>query len=414
MNLTEFNKNYGKQTLIIGSILIWAYIIWSFFINGYINTWNQWHIPAVLPSFSDFRLIPSGAETFRSGIDPAVSNPKDPSGHIFNYPKIWYLFFYTGITQDDTVWLSTLLIILFFLTAFSFAEKLYVVDSVFTLAIVFSPAAMLLYERGNVDLVFFILCGLSILLLVRSPNWTVFILSLAAIFKFFPFFGVGIFLQENRKNFYKYFFVSLIIFLFYIALSFDSLTAAWKLTVRENVNSYGVYIAFDLLKDQFRYYLLQVISRNYVHTTFKWLPYLVAGSFLLAAFFMGAKRKESLQTDSDRNLTAFRMGALIYVGTFLLGNNWDYRLTFLIFTIPQLSRWVFLLNSKERWLIAGIFFSLLFSCWSMFINYYMLFDETMNWILFGGLAYLFIASAPEWFRTFKWFSHIKQTDEIKL
>lgn len=404
MTWKEFNEKYGRQVLVLASLMIWAYIIWSFFVNGYINTWNQWKIPAVLPPFLDFRLIPSGAETFRSGIDPAVSNPNDPGNHIFNYPKIWYIFFYTGITQEDTVWLSILLIVLFFLTTFSFAEKLSIADVFLTIPIVFSPAAMLLYERGNVDLAFFVLCGLSILLLMRFPASTVFFVTLAAMFKFFPFFGIGIFLQENKKKFYKYFFVTLVIFLIYVILNLDSLRAAWNLTLRENVNSYGSNIIFDLLKDNIRYRLFQVIPRKHVYSVFKWLPYFTTVIFLLMAFFIGAQSKESLKTDSERNLTAFRMGALIYIGTFLLGNNWDYRLAFLIFTIPQLSRWIFILKGKQKWFVIGVFISLLCSCWSTFLNHLIL-DEAMNWLLFGGLVYLFIASAPEWFRTFKWFHY---------
>src|SRR5688572_18795909 len=102
MRIKEFNEYHGRPALIVASILIWIWIIWSFFNHGYIQTWELWHIPAELPPFLDFRLLPSGAETFRSGIDPAVSNPSDPWNHLFNYPKIWYIFFYTGITQDDT------------------------------------------------------------------------------------------------------------------------------------------------------------------------------------------------------------------------------------------------------------------------------------------------------------------------
>jgi hypothetical protein len=201
MNIKEINQKYGRHTLIITGLLIWVYIIWSFFFNGYTATWRQWNIPTEMPPFTDFRLIPSGAETFRSGIDPAVSNPSDPMEHIFNYPKIWYLLFYTGITQADTIWMSVVLIALFFLTVFVFPENLHAMDALLILLVAFSPAAMLLYERGNVDLAFFVLCGLAVILVSRSPAWAVVVLSLASMFKLFPFFGVGIFLQENKNRF---------------------------------------------------------------------------------------------------------------------------------------------------------------------------------------------------------------------
>ncbi len=415
MNIKVFNQKYGRHTLIIAVILIWAYIIWSFFVNGYIETWYQWHIPAEMPPFIDFRLIPSGAETFRAGIDPAVSNPNNPRGNLFNYPKIWYLLFYTGITQDDTIWMSVVLIILFFLTVFSFPGKLYATDAFFMLLVVFSPAAMLLYERGNVDLAIFILCGLAVIFVRRSPAWAVAVLSLASMLKLFPFFGIGIFLQENKNKFYKYFFISVLIFGVYIALNFQSLAAAWDLTARGTYISYGDYIIFDLFHGYFRYYLLKVMAEDQVTVFMKILPHLCAIALLIPIFFLGTRPENLLGTDSERNLTAFRMGACIYVGTFLLGNNWDYRLAFLIFTVPQISRWMFSAEPRQRRLVTGVFIALLISCWYAVIRKYYLgitdgeyelqfsvFDEAANWILYGGLAYLLAASAPPWFRSFSW------------
>jgi hypothetical protein len=416
MRIKEINERHGRPALIIASILIWIWIIWSFFNHGYIQTWELWHIPAELPPFLDFRLIPSGAETFRSGIDPAVSNPNDPWNHLFNYPKIWYIFFYTGITQDDTIRLSILIIALFFLTVFSFAEKLHVTDAFLMLAVVFSPAAMLLYERGNLDLAFFILCGLAVLLLERFPGWTVFVLLIAGVFKFFPILGAGIFLQDDRKRSYKYLFITAGIFIVYIILSFESVVAAWELTMRSTYLSYGAAIIFELLDGPLRHRLLNVLSEGNASVVLKWLPHLSAVVFLAFLFWLGTKKKDALQVQAGRNLTAFRMGTLIYVGTFLLGNNWDYRLAFLIFTIPQLSQWIFALRGIQRWLVIGVFICLLLTCWFIFIDYEVILafgyayelelnivEEVINWMLFGGLTYLFCVSAPNWFRTFSWF-----------
>lgn len=415
MHISSINEKHGRSVLIGTSVLIWLFVLHSLAFRGYFETWYLWHIPAKQPPFIDFRLIPSGAETFRAGIDPAVSNPNDPRQHIFNYPKIWYIFFHTGITQADTVWLCVLLIFLFFLIVFLFPEKILAVDALLMLLIVFSPAAMLLYERGNLDLAFFILCGLSVLLLQRSPFWAATLLMIGAIFKFFPFFGIGIFLQEGRNRFYKYLFASLVIFSIYVALSFDSLMAAWKLTERGTVISYGVYVIFEILHAYFRYYLLKVLAEAQVLVALKWLPYLVCLLYLGLIFLLSTVKKTSWVTPAQGNLTAFRMGVLIYAGTFFLGNNWDYRLAFLIFTVPQLSRWIFSLAGWQRWFVVGVFVSMLFSCWFMPLNQRIMFlydhtyefqmkifDEIMNWTLLGGLTYLFVATAPEWFRTFAW------------
>jgi hypothetical protein len=405
-------------TLIGASILMWAFIICLFFAYGYYETWSLWGVPFEKPPFVDFRVLPIAAEAFRVGMDPALLNPNDPLGRLFNYPKIWYLLFYTGITKEDKIWLSIVLIVLFFVSVFAFPEKLRIQDALLMILIAFSSAAMLLYERGNVDLVLFILCSLIVLLMRRSQTWAAVLLSFAAILKLYPFFGVGVFLQENRDRFYKYLLISALIFDVYITLSIKSLKAAWSLTPRGTYLSYGDYVIFKLLHDEFHFYLLKFMAEDQVVIFMRILPHMVALSLLVIVFLFGKRSKNPLGTETQGNLTAFRMGACIYLGTFLFGNTWDYRLIFLIFTIPQISSWMSYAPREQRFSVFVTFFAMLISCWyTLLRNYFLLaggyelyfniFDETMNWIVFGGLAYLLVLSAPQWFRMFNWFSFSK-------
>jgi uncharacterized membrane protein len=105
------------------------------------------------------------------------------------------------------------------------------------------------------------------------------------------------------------------------------------------------------------------------------------------------------------------MGASIYVGTFLLGNNWDYRLAFLIFVIPQLSQWFYLENKKQRYVAIGTMLAVILSCWHMVflidvpfipleneIDRFVVFDELIKWLLLMGLTYLLTATLPDWLK----------------
>ena len=113
----------------------------------------------------------------------------------------------------------------------------------------------------------------------------------------------------------------------------------------------------------------------------------------------------------ERNLAAFRMGASIYVGTFLLGNNWDYRLAFLVLTIPQLSEWFRLGNKRQRAIVISVVIAVLISCWHFMlkidlpfiplkdpVNRNFIVDEIINWLLVPGFTYLLAASFPDWLR----------------
>jgi predicted ferric reductase len=106
------------------------------------------------------------------------------------------------------------------------------------------------------------------------------------------------------------------------------------------------------------------------------------------------------------------MGASIYVGTFLLGNNWDYRLAFLVLLVPQLVEWMHSFHRMYRVAAWMSIILVLLSCWHLWIvqmppvpllysehdpkRFWMVLDEVFNWMLFASLAYLLVASMPEW------------------
>src|SRR3989304_3787190 len=79
MQSRYLNDKYGKAFLVGGSLLIWLSIFLLFKNYGYTQTWELWKVPTESPPFSDFRLIPGSAETFRMGIEPSVRSP----GHSF-------------------------------------------------------------------------------------------------------------------------------------------------------------------------------------------------------------------------------------------------------------------------------------------------------------------------------------------
>src|SRR5512139_1752969 len=162
------SKNYGKLFLIGVSFLTWVLILLLFKTTGVNLTWRFWNVPTSNVSFLDFRLIPGSAESFKKGYEPSVENPFDPGQRIFNYPAFWRLFFYTQIEEDDTVWISIIMIILFFISVFIFPEKLSIAGAAAMLLVLFSPASMLLYERANVDLIVFVICVLIVLAESRS------------------------------------------------------------------------------------------------------------------------------------------------------------------------------------------------------------------------------------------------------
>jgi hypothetical protein len=95
-----------------------------------------------------------------------------------------------------------------------------------------------------------------------------------------------------------------------------------------------------------------------------------------------------------------------------LGNNWDYRLAFLVLIVPQVVEWM---RSPQKTFRLAAWLSLilvLLSCWHLRIveipmeavfrsvedsrKFWIILDEIFNWMLFASLAYLLVASLPGW------------------
>lgn len=405
MLLNYIRENKGKSLLIAGIVLMWVLLLVLFKYYGYADTWKLWGVNSREPIFFDFRLIPGSAESFRNGFEPTLENPYDPGHRIFNYPAFWRLFFYTNITQNHTVWIVSLILILFFVCVVLFPQNLSVFGALLMLLIVFSPASMLLYERGNVDLLVFILCVLAVLAVGYSAYWAVAIILFGAVVKMFPLFGLTVFWRESRRKFIAVLFISILFMVIYIFITVSSQSAAWSSTLRSGDRSYGTFVFVT----RFASYLQILFPNLFSFDQWRILFEGIAVIMILFFVFLSSQDSQPLPVSSERNLNAFRMGASIYVGTFLLGNNWDYRLTFLVLTVPQLVQWLGVKIRRHRVIAIGVIVCVVLSCWYLLLkidipiiplkdplNRSFVFDEVINWMLVAGFTYLLIASSPKW------------------
>jgi len=425
MQLSLEKQHYGKLILISAATLMWLLILVLFKTYGYEETWQLWKVPTQNLPFLDFRLIPGSAESFTHGYEPSVKNPYDPTQRIFNYPAFWRVFFYTGITEADTVWISVTMIVLFFAAAFLFPKNLSIPGAIGMLFVLFAPASMLLYERGNVDLIVFFICAMIVIAESYSAYVAALLIAFASIVKLFPFFGVTVLLKESKNKFLLLFVSCLLVLVLYMVATWDSVKASWNLTMRGNGISYGTNVFVTRYAQSLSQFFVQWFTPHHTALLLKYGPPVVALgllSVLIILAFINTQQPESL---TERNLAAFRMGASIYVGTFLLGNNWDYRLAFLVFVVPQLVEWMRFANKLHRRVAWFSMFLVLVSCWHFWIveipllpifhsvadsmKFWIILDEVFNWLLFGSLAYLLAASIPDWLKTqFTSFLPVKQ------
>ncbi len=368
-------------------------------VYGFDNTWHLWNVPTMSPHFADLRTITGGAESARMGLDPMVNNPMDPWGRTMDYPRIWQSLFSLGIDQSDTTWIALVMIISFLAGLFIFVRDIDRPTAWIMGAAIFSPAVLLGIERGNNDLlIFFIMAG-ALTALRRRPAVATGLITLGGILMYFPVFGLAALLRQPRRRFLTLSGISCGILAIYVLLTRNQVLLISKGELRGTTISYGFNVLHTSMGDHFG-------SRG--------LGLVVTGiSFLVAAgiIFLGIRTRgrcfSCRQPIVEQHLDGFRLGAAIYIGTFLLGNNWDYRLIFLLFMIPQLVEWAREKDPKlvlaARWTLGLVMASL----WMQFFFHFARFipwgghgffalDEMANWGLLAGLLYLLPRTGPDW------------------
>ncbi|MDX1377884.1 MAG: hypothetical protein R3307_03475, partial [Anaerolineales bacterium] len=298
-------ENKGKSLLIAGIVLMWVLLGILFSSYGYEETWQLWGISTEMPPFKDFRLIPGSAESYRNGFEPSIENPYDPNGRIFNYPFFWRLFFYTGITQDDTIWIAVTMLVLFFAGVMLFPQRLSIFGAVLMLLVVFSPASMLLYERGNADLIVFSICVGIILAAGYSSRLTAGLIIFGAVVKMFPLFGVTVLLKEPKKRFWTLTAVCILFMVIYGIATIQSQSAAWNTTMRGDGISYGSFVVITRLGEYLQSILPVSLSFGQLQIFFE----LLALILILFAGILAVRGPKHLKAAYERHLSAFRMGA---------------------------------------------------------------------------------------------------------
>lgn len=380
--------------IIAASVFSYVFIDNNFLIR-------KWNLPLDPPGFLDSRQFAWASEAYDQGYDPLIENPVNPRGHQLNYPRIWHLLFKLGINESHTNIIGTVVVILFFIGigVFWFSKHFdsltYLILSILTL----SPAVMLGVERSNIELIIFFVLSVALSVNYYSVIASLFVFEFAAVLKIYPVFSFIYLLKENKRKFYILFSLAIGLFILYALYSLDDFLQVYKTTPKLTGSSFGIHVWWMGLKNK-RFFNLP-LGDNII-LLFQTVSYLAALIIIVAAFIHGRKQKTLVIYNNGDYLDAFRVGSSIYIGCFLLMNTHDYRLIFLIFTIPQLIQWLRSSGNSLKSLPCVTMAAMGLSLWSFFIMRFagrkltFAAEELSNWVMLYTISSLLIASFPGW------------------
>jgi len=367
-----------------------------FILFGYEETYRFFGVPVSKHLFLDMQLITGSAESIENGFDPILENRMDPGLRHFNYPKVWFLLLNLGLGRGVLLYFGIGAIALFFMALLLFPKT----DDRLTLTLIFlvtfSSAGLLAYERANVDLLFFFSVVLALLLQDKYRPVSMLVMMASILFKIFPVFALGLYWDKRDAKSMLPVAALSIASLTYFGFIFSDMRTIFELTQKGSDISYGLQVA--------AYHLKATGQTDEINGFALYLLITLLSIIPIAA---GLLRRENLDKIEIYHLRSFWAGAGIYIGTFWLGNNWDYRLIFLILVIPALVgffRYSNGIGSYIGWITIS---AILVSCWGYGIRLRLndiiqiqevLFwiDEISNWMVYLGLVYFFMASLPDW------------------
>ena len=376
-----------KNSIKIFHGCILAYICIGFVLTatfGYQGVSKLYNFPVMARSFSDITNLVWGAQSIANGYDPLFENPSDEFGRKMNHPRILQHIVSTLHLERFTVEQVASVVITIFLVAFALTFRELDRWSAILLSIAaISPPVILAIERCNHDLIVFSLIVLG-LRFTRGASLFFGLSLLAAFIKLFPIFTITYFLKYDWKRWLAWSFAFGGIFVAYLLFTWSDLAQVFHSTEKSFGYSYGAKVIMTIwapADDPFftKVALIPVVAMIVSLTISLLCSYGSTGWFLTAP--------------KSEYIDAFRVGAGVFLGSYLIGNNWDYRLIYLLLTIPQLTHWATVGRLALAQIALALIFVSLFVHWAApFGRNQFLVDETSNWILFGLLFMLMFRS----------------------
>jgi hypothetical protein len=360
-----------------------------------VDVWPALGVPSGPSLFFDTRNLTAALECRRLGFDPLVESPCDPWDRPLNYPRVWLVLRFLGLNQSHTVALALVFIALFLVAVFLLMGKITLGRGAIVAVALCSPSVMFAIERANLDIVVFTLMVAAVLLwrtgrpCARTASPIVVLIGATA--KIYPVFGLPVYLFLRRRIPAIVASLCVVAFAAYAVITLSDIQAVARVAPQGQHHAFGarilpVAIYHLVVPDRWQGGL---VSKQALVI----LPALAIG---LVIWVLGRRLLPPADEAGTATRLAFFLGALIFLGTFAVGNNFDYRLVFTLLTLPQLFEWATEEHGAPRGRLAAVsIVALLVLLWIGALSEPLrLGDEVVTWAVVGLMIALLAASIP--------------------
>ena len=342
VSVRNFSLKDGRLIILLGALV---YLAGMFFLTvsmrvDRVTVMHGLGVPAMEPLFGDTLCVARWCDGYGRGEDPRAADFKDPSGKIIsmNYPGIFLGLHHLGLTASRINGWGAVLGAVFVMAVLALAGRCTLMEGVVWLLALASPSVVMVIERGNFDILIFVLIVAAFLLRGRQVLSGLLVLFATAL-KLYPVAALD-FLIMRKKSSWSLF------------LPFCAVAGVIIYFLLGSIGHPGGDLG--LVSCCFGSKVMALILAQQTGINPTWGP-LGSQLFALAALITltllgrheGAKFDQSAL--GDRALTAFWIGVPVYLLIFLSGDQADYKMIMALFAIPAALGWMSL-ALKSGWI----------------------------------------------------------------
>lgn len=383
------------RAVVVSVIVVYLAVVAATSASG-MDPWRSLGVNAAPTLFYDARNVAAAADCWAAGYDPLVENPCDPAGRVMNYPRVWVILHFLGLTQDRTLIFGAIVVVLFLGSVLLLVGRLSIPEGVIVAVAVVSPAVMLAIERANMDLVVFVLLAGAVVAWRASdrasPLLAPALVLLAAIAKLYAVFALPAFALTGRRRMLWVLAAAIVVMAVYLALTFDDFRVVMRAPEGGLLYSFGARI---LIGDLYHRW----VPGDWTYGSL--LAQLIAGIpvvLVSALAWSWARRRLPLLSSIERAVPAvlaFDLGALTYLGSFVTRKSGDYRLVVLLLTIPLLLHWAGDRPSTRTVLARATLVTVLVGLWVGALSPYIgPWDELASWAVAAAFVPMLAIIVP--------------------
>lgn len=341
----------------------------AFWINGagFNGAWRSMGVPAHSIQFVDLNVITQAIDCSKAGSATNVyeNSCLSAQGINYNYPRIWLQLSALGWRSEHNHFIGWTLALLFFITSILVLRPADVFQATYCFALLVSPSILLLVERGNSDILIFMVLAVGMSLTVKpGPNSLTayyLLLSFSAILKLYPSVLFAWAIKERDRKVRSLGVALALLFVLYLVGVRQEISAISVATPAVSELSYGTRVpllALAKLQEQsekkevprfvfartiatmlpgYSTYPLMPSSGRYTSLKLTWTVFFAAVALTLGyKLRSSAPPTETLCSKDGARLRMYCCGSSIFLATYLLSVSFDYRMCFLLFCVPFL------------------------------------------------------------------------------